>query len=189
MDFYIEIKILSDPEFPEPILINAAFKKLHKKLHDLTASKIGVSFPEYKVLLGNVLRLHGTEGALSAIADTKWLGGLAGYCEISEIKKVPARAKYRTVSRWQPTMSEANLRRLIKRGQVRGRPLSEEEIKSYRTKMLDKQSTKLPYIELQSGSNGHRHRRYIQFGELRDQPVEGEFDAFGLSKTATIPWF
>lgn len=46
-----------------------------------------------------------------------------------------------------------------------------------------------PYLELQSASNGHRHRRYIEFGELLDAPVRGEFDSFGLSKTATVPWF
>ncbi|EKD42112.1 MAG: CRISPR-associated Csy4 family protein, partial [uncultured bacterium] len=38
-------------------------------------------------------------------------------------------------------------------------------------------------------SNGQRHRRYIVLGELQDQPVEGEFDQFGLSKTSTVPWF
>jgi len=46
-----------------------------------------------------------------------------------------------------------------------------------------------PYLELESGSNGHKHRRYIQFGELLDAPVKGEFDQFGLSKVATVPWF
>jgi CRISPR-associated endonuclease Csy4 len=46
-----------------------------------------------------------------------------------------------------------------------------------------------PYLELESGSNGHLHRRYIVFGELMDKPMSGEFDQFGLSKTATIPWF
>ncbi|MBL1320922.1 MAG: type I-F CRISPR-associated endoribonuclease Cas6/Csy4 [Methylophaga sp.] len=32
-------------------------------------------------------------------------------------------------------------------------------------------------------------RRYIHFGEFLEQPVLGEFDSFGLSKTATVPWF
>ncbi|MDH5259604.1 MAG: type I-F CRISPR-associated endoribonuclease Cas6/Csy4, partial [Gammaproteobacteria bacterium] len=26
-------------------------------------------------------------------------------------------------------------------------------------------------------------------GPLLDKPVEGRFDQFGLSKTATVPWF
>ncbi|MEJ2075925.1 MAG: type I-F CRISPR-associated endoribonuclease Cas6/Csy4 [Reinekea sp.] len=44
------------------------------------------------------------------------------------------------------------------------------------------------YMELTSGSNGHKHRRYIELGPLQDRPLAGEFDQFGLSKTATIAW-
>ena len=46
-----------------------------------------------------------------------------------------------------------------------------------------------PYLELISCSNGEKHRRYIQFGDLKDTSVEGSFDSFGLSLQATIPWF
>jgi len=46
-----------------------------------------------------------------------------------------------------------------------------------------------PYLELESASNDNKHRRYISFGELSDTPISGEFDTFGLSKTATVPWF
>ena len=46
-----------------------------------------------------------------------------------------------------------------------------------------------PYLELESFSNGHKHRRYICFGEFLNKPLSGEFDTFGLSKTATVPWF
>ena len=66
--------------------------------------------------------------------------------------------------------------------------ISEEETKAYKAKMFQ-QGMDNPYLELESGSNGYKHRRYIQFGELRSKPVEGEFDQFGLSKTATVPWF
>ncbi|VAX06000.1 CRISPR-associated protein, Csy4 family [hydrothermal vent metagenome] len=46
-----------------------------------------------------------------------------------------------------------------------------------------------PYLELESSSNGRLHRRYIEFGEIQKNRVFGEFDQFGLSKTATVPWF
>jgi len=46
-----------------------------------------------------------------------------------------------------------------------------------------------PYVELVSMSNSQLHRRFIEFGELQDVEVKGEFDLFGLSKTSTIPWF
>jgi len=45
------------------------------------------------------------------------------------------------------------------------------------------------YFELESTSNKQLYRRYIQFGELKTQPVKGGFDSFGLSKKSTIPWF
>ena len=52
-----------------------------------------------------------------------------------------------------------------------------------------KQGLDNPFLELESSSTGQRHRRFIQFGELLDEPVEGFFDTFGLSKNATVPWF
>ncbi|WP_428354698.1 type I-F CRISPR-associated endoribonuclease Cas6/Csy4 [Methyloprofundus sp.] len=30
---------------------------------------------------------------------------------------------------------------------------------------------------------------YIQFGKVKAQAVQGQFDPFGLSKIATVPWF
>ncbi len=80
-------------------------------------------------------------------------------------------------------MSEAKLNRLIKRGSI-----SQDETGQYRLKMSTK-ALDNPFLELKSVSNGHKHRRYLQFGELSEHATEGEFDHFGLSKTATVPWF
>jgi len=106
-----------------------------------------------------------------------------GYRVVSDILPVPEQTKFRTVSRIQSNMTDAKSRRLIKRGS-----LSPEEAKQYKAKMFSK-GLDNPYLELKSGSNGHLHRRYIQFGELLDEPVAGDFDQFGLSKVATVPWF
>lgn len=189
MNHYLEIKTKPDAEMRQNELLNKVFAKIHKALFDVKSANVGISFPNYKVLLGDTIRLHGTDSSLSQFSDGAWLGGLSGYCQISELLEVPGDAKHRTVSRWQPNMSDAALRRLIKRAEARGEPISEDEIKAYKAKMFKQQMTELPYLELQSGSNGHKHRRYIQFGELVDDPIAGEFDQFGLSKTATVPWF
>jgi CRISPR-associated endonuclease Csy4 len=183
MDYYLDIHILPDPEFKKTVLMNAIYSKLHKALCDLHSTSIGVSFPKYEVTLGNVLRIHGKESALNDLQGQNWLGGMSGYCNVSDVRRVPADTKFRTVSRKQTTMSQSKLNRLIKRGSI-----SEEDIKKYKAKMFSK-GLDNPYIELASGSNGHKHRRYIEFGELQDNPVAGEFDQFGLSKTATVPWF
>jgi len=183
MNYFIDIKLLPDPEFRATVLLNSVYTKLHKTLCDLKSHTIGVSFPAYQVTLGNILRIHGKLNDLKALQQNNWLGGMIGYCKVSEISPVPDGVKHRTVWRKQSTMSEAKLRRLIKRGSI-----SEEAANQYRVNMFTKDLDN-PYLELVSGSNGHRHRRYIEFGELMNTPVAGQYDQFGLSAHATIPWF
>lgn len=184
MDYYINVKILPDAEIGESFLLNTVYSKLHKALYDLQSSSIGISFPQYHVRLGRVLRIHGIQQELDKLQTLNWLARLSDYCEVSPISAVPENIKgYRTLSRIQPSMSQSKLRRLVKRGSI-----TEEEAKSYKAKMFSK-GLDNPYLELESSSNSHKHRRYIQFGELLDTPIEGAFDTFGLSKTATIPWF
>lgn len=183
MNSYIDIEIKPDAEMRENVLLNKVYAKLHKALCDLKATDIGVSFPSYKVMLGRVLRIHSSDQKLGKLMGANLLGGLSGYCVVSNIQTVPDSAQYRTVSRIQSNMTQAKLNRLIKRGSI-----TESEVKVYKAKMfsigLDN-----PYLELESGSNGHKHRRYIQFGEILARPVAGSFDQFGLSKTATVPYW
>jgi len=183
MNHYLDIRLRPDAEMRENVLLNKVYTKLHKALFALRSTDIGVSFPKYRVKLGGVLRIHGTRDRLMALQTMNWLGGLIGYCDVSDITPVPEQAKFRTVSRKQSNMTESKSRRLIKRG-----TLSPEEVKGYKAKMFA-QGLDNPYLELESRSNGHKHRRYIQFGELLDVQAEGEFDQFGLSKAATVPWF
>ncbi|KMQ50432.1 CRISPR-associated protein, Csy4 family [Chitinispirillum alkaliphilum] len=183
MDYYFDVLILPDTEFPPAILMNSLYTKLHKALWDLKSTTIGVSFPRCKVTLGNLLRIHGTDSDLRELQAQNWIGGMSGYCKVSEILPVPKNANFRTVSRKQPNMSQSKLNRLIKRGSI-----PEDEIKQYKAKMFSKGLDE-PYVELVSKSNSHKHRRYFEFGELQETPTLGVFDQFGLSKTATIPYF
>ncbi len=183
MDYYIDIIVLPDNEMPINRLLNALYAKLHKYFYDMEETSVGISFPACKMVLGNCIRLHGSKVALEKLHKAGWIGGLIGYCRLSELLLVPTECKHRTVSRIQTSMSLSKLKRLIKRGSIK-----EEEIKAYKAKLFTK-GLDNPYLELQSTSNGHKHRRYIAFGELQDKPVAGSFDSFGLSKTATIPWF
>ena len=183
MDHYIDVKIKPDAEMQENLLLNSLYSKLHKALHDLKSHDIGVSFPEYHVKLGKLLRIHGHANTLKALQQTNWIAGLSGYCDISQISLIPEVKGYRTVSRVRTTMSASKLRRLKKRN-----TMSTSDIKNYKAKMFA-QSLDNPYLELTSSCNGQKYRRYIKFGELVDQPQAGQFDYFGLSKTATIPWF
>ncbi|PCI58977.1 MAG: type I-F CRISPR-associated endoribonuclease Cas6/Csy4 [Gammaproteobacteria bacterium] len=183
MNHYLEIKIIPDAEMRESVLLNKVYIKLHKALFDLKNNRIGVSFPEYRIKLGKLIRIHGDQAILNDLQGLNWLGGLGGYCKVSDITKVPEKCKYRIISRKQANMTEAKLRRLIKRGSIKP-----DEVNAYKAKMFS-QGLDHAFLELDSGSNGHYHRRFIQFGDLIEQPIKGEFDFFGLSKQATVPWF
>jgi len=183
MNNYIEIKINPDAEMRINVLLNKVYTKFHKRLCDMSSSEIGISFPEYNIKLGNILRIHSENQCLQELQSEHWLGGLAMYCDVSEIQEIPGRVRYRIVSRIQTNMSPSKLRRLIKRKSIKT-----DEIKNYKAKMFQK-GIDNPFLELESISNGHKHRRYLTFGELQSEPVEGNFDQFGLSKTATVPWF
>lgn len=184
MKYYFNITLLPDTEMQATLLMNAICAKAHKAFFDLHSTTIGVSFPKYNVTLGNTIRVHGSEVDLQKLHSANWLGGMNGYCKIDGITVVPAGVKYRTVYRRQPTMSQSKLNRLLKHGTI-----TNDKLKNYKAKMLSEKGLALPYIDLVSNSNGKRHRRYIELGELLDKPVEGQFDQFGLSKTATVPWF
>ena len=184
MDFYIDLILQEDDEIPIYFIRNKVFAKFHKALYELKETSIGISFPKYKTKLGNVIRLHGEKLNLNALQKNNWLGGLVGYCDVSDILPIPEKTKrHRTISRVRQNMSNSKLQRLVKRETI-----LDEKIKDYKTKML---STELdtPYLELKSTSNQQLYRRYIQFGKISAQKTEGKFDSFGLSKTATVPIF
>jgi CRISPR-associated endonuclease Csy4 len=183
MDHYIEIQLNPDAEMRENVLLNLVYTKLNKALFDLQSVSIGVSFPDYQLMLGTRIRLHGLSDDLEKLQSSNWIGGLSGYCTMTLITKVPVGVSHRNISRKQSTMTQAKLNRLIKRGTITTDKLSEYKARMF-AKGLDN-----PYLELVSGSNGHKHRRYIQFGELIAMPISGTFDQFGLSKHATVPWF
>jgi len=183
MTHYIDIRLFPKKEIRENVLLNQVYTAFHKRLYDLKSDSIGVSFPEYRLKLGRLFRIHGSKEALEKLQAKEWLGKYAEFCNVSKIEAIPEKVQYRTVSRVQQNMTEAKLRRLIKRGTI-----PEEDIKKYRVKMFQG-GLENPYVELRSMSNGQMHRRFIEFGELQDNEIKDKFDLFGLSKKATIPWF
>jgi len=183
MTYYIDIKLNPNKEIKENVLLNQVYSSFHKRLYDLKSNNIGVSFPNYRLKLGKQFRIHSTKEALEKLQSKEWLGKYEKYCKVSSIELLPEKVQYRTVSRIQQNMTEAKLRRLIKRGNI-----PKEDIKVYKIKMLQG-GLDNPYVELISMSNGQLHRRFIAFGELQDIEIKGDFDLFGLSKTSTIPWF
>lgn len=184
MDHYIELRVLPDPEFSAPMLLEALFAKLHRALGAVGKGRIGVSFPDAGKTLGERLRLHGSQEALTELEQHGWRKGLRDYTESSAILPVPADAAYRTVRRVQVKSSAERLQR---RSVAKGWLTMEQA--QQRISAVKEQRSTLPFIRLKSFSNGQSFLLFIEQGTLRTTPTAGEFSAYGLSATATIPWF
>lgn len=193
MNYYLDIKIIADEEVPIYFIRNKIYSKLHKALNTLKSKAIGVSFPNFRVKLGDVIRMHSSKEKLDDLQALDWLGGLSGYCEMSDILPVPKTVEgYRIVSRKQPTMTLKKLEKRVLYQQANGVLKTDGDVKNYERQYKEKMyasSLDNPYLELQSNSNLHKHRRFIQLGAISSVSSMGEFDQFGLSKTASIPWF
>lgn len=184
MTHYIDIRVLPDPEFSAPVLMNALFAKLHRALFDLQNRCIGISFPEHGRSLGHLLRLHGPASKLLELMELQWLKGLRDYTECTGIETTPEDVRYQSVRRVQAKSNPERLRRRA----IKRHGLTEQEaldrIPDTAAEML-----KLPYLQMKSVSTGRGFRLFIHHSEAQEQEVEGEFNAYGLSTTATIPLF
>lgn len=184
MDSYLEIQVLPDPEFGQDMLMAALMAKLHRALGARGKGDIGVSFPAHSVKPGDRLRLHGAAEALRELESMAWRKGLKDYCTATGIAAVPGQVQWRTVSRAQVKSSPRRLlRRSVRKGWITG-----EEAEN-RLVAIRPQTLSLPYLQMKSLSSQHYFRLFICHGKLVDTPVSGIFSSYGLSATATIPWF
>lgn len=184
MDYFLDIRVLPDPEFGEETLMAALFAKLHRALAARGQGDIGVSFPEVSLKPGPLLRLHGEESALYGLEKTLWRKGLNDYCLSGAVMPVAEIKGWRCVSRVQVKSSpERLMRRSVRKGW-----LTQDEADK-RLRAMQEQSLTLPWLNMKSLSNGQMFPLFICHGELLSQRVTGIFSSYGLSHTATIPWF
>ncbi|WP_145591461.1 type I-F CRISPR-associated endoribonuclease Cas6/Csy4 [Yersinia rochesterensis] len=184
MDHYLNIRVLSDPEFSSQALLEALFAKLHRALAATGHGRIGVSFPGAGKTLGSQLRLHGGSGDLVDLQSAGWLKGLRDYCECSDILPIPTRVKYRVVRRVQV---KSNAQRLRRRSVSKGWLTEEEAL--LRIPDNREQQCNLPFLRLKSLSSEQNFLLFVDQGDLQETPVSGTFSAYGLSSIATVPWF
>lgn len=187
MDHYVDIRLLPDPEFPATTLMNALFSKLHRGLVSFGAGDIGISFPDSRANikgLGERLRLHGNLSPLRTFLESDWLRGMRDHVSLQGPGPVPADVCYRIVRRVQARSNpERERRRLIARTGISPESAL-ARIPDSSAELLD-----LPFVLLNSSSTGQHFRLFIDQGEVLDRPQPGEFSAYGLSSTGTIPWF
>ncbi|MEX8505890.1 type I-F CRISPR-associated endoribonuclease Cas6/Csy4 [Leptothrix ochracea] len=187
MDHHVDLDLLADPEFAPHQLMNALFAKLHRALVAQGSTDIGVSFPGVEPKaphLGHRLRLHGNQAALKALMTTSWLTGMRDHVEQGAVTAVPTDAKHRVVRRVQVQSNPERLRRRLMRRQGLDPQAALARIPDAAAEWLD-----LPYVTLRSTSTGQSFPLYIDHGPLLPSPLPGPFNAYGLSPTATVPWF
>ncbi len=186
MSHYLDILLRPDPEIAPHQLMAALYARLHLALVQLNSSTLGVSFPGYAekpASLGNSLRMVGPEADLLRLLALPWLGGLQDHLHTLAIAAVPPQVGYRRLSRVQAKSNPERLRRR----QMKRHGLSEAEAHA-RVPDSCIEMLALPFIALRSASTGQSFRLFLRC-EATSAPVSGAFNAYGLSATATVPWF
>ncbi|AKA22712.1 type I-F CRISPR-associated endoribonuclease Cas6/Csy4 [Pseudomonas chlororaphis] len=187
MDHYIDLQLRADPEFAATQLMSALLSKLHRGLHDLRRDDIGISFPQIDNParnLGERLRLHGSAQALASLLALNWLSGMRDHVQVGEPSPVPANVRYRHVSRVQVDSNPERLRRRLIKRHALSETQARERIPDTAAKHCN-----LPFAQLRSHGSGQVFRLFIRHGPLLDTPQPGRFGSYGLSSTATVPWF
>jgi CRISPR-associated endonuclease Csy4 len=143
--------------------------------------------------LGNQLRLlANTDEALQKLDIHRWLNRLSDYCHIKPIKPVPTDVTQYACFKRKPVKS------IEKKAQRRAVHLNKPygEVLAYLRNENRSEECKLPFINLESQQTKKRSElgestNFLLFVERAFvvMPVDGKFDCYGLSKTATVPWF
>lgn len=187
MNYYLDIQLQPDPDFVPAMLMNALFSKLHRALVESPKLAAAVSFPEYSLRplgLGSCLRLHGNQQDLDSLQSTAWLTGMRDHVTCKALQLVPSNVEHILVQRVQ---AKSNIERLVRRHAKR-KNISEEQARSH-YQAVEPEKLRLPFITLNSQSSGQKFSLFIKQSQPQESAQAGEFNRYGLSPTATIPWF
>lgn len=184
---YIDIALLSDPEFSHAHLLGALVTKLHRALVEVGTDGIGMSFPQYCMRprsLGSVLRLHGGEADLRCLMARAWLQGMRDHVRLTEAMPVPAGITAHCVV--QRRQFKTNVDRLRRRRMRRKGETWAEAAAAIPDDV--ERRPELPYVQLRSASTGQLFCLFIEQAEVSAE-VRGKFNRYGLSQGATVPSF
>jgi CRISPR-associated endonuclease Csy4 len=200
MKFYLDITLLPDAEANLGFIWQKVYQQIHLALvENKTAngnSTIAISFPEYGngvFPLGNKLRLLASnQEMLKTLEVTKWLNGLNDYVHCTSIKGVPLNVT--TFACFSRKQVKRNMDRLARRRAKRKQESLKQALQYYAD--FNDQNSKLPFVNIVSlssndsvkFSNKNKFRLFIN-KETFEKSYEGEYSCYGLSNTATVPWF
>lgn len=200
MKYYLDITLLPNTEINLPFLWQKIFQQVHIALVD---NKIGdnesaialsiVNYGNNDFPLGNKLRLLAdSKDTLIKLDIQQWLERLSDYSHIKSIKNVPNDIKqYAQFKRKAVKSIEKKAKR---RAEHLNKPYS--DVLDYLIKEGKSASCSLPFIKVESQNTKKRIEQNVscQFllfikRDFFETPISGKFDCYGLSKTATVPWF
>ena len=188
MRHYIDLRLRPDPEIAAHQLMSAVFGRLHLVLVQTARQDVGVSFPEHddrRPTLGAVLRLHGSEAALTALQSTGWSRRLDDYAAVLPMAVVPAGCSYRVVSRVQAKSGVDRLRRRAMRRHGYDAAEAAQRIPASAQELVA-----LPFVTMCSRSTGQSSfPLFVRHGPALSETVPGAFNSYGLSAKASVPWF
>ena len=215
MNYYQDITLVSNAEINLGYIWQKVFQQAHIALVEngykyeskeksgiekhLRGSNIAVSFPCYAdkdYPLGNKLRLLAHDQVLlEKLGIEKWLCRLLDYVKIDAIEEVPSSVSY-VGFRQKRVKGEKRLEQSL---QKKAKHIADKFGMDFNITLRDLKKKhvfnkeKLPFIQVESQSSATTDRKprfklFIEKAELAVQQ-EGIFDCYGLSKTATVPWF
>lgn len=194
LNLYQEFKLLPQEEISIHFLWSKVFQQIHLGLVESSdqdkKSKIGASFPEYKMGekfggLGTKLRLFAPDADLLNRFDAqKWLERLLDYVHITRIREVPQQvSQYVIFNREQAKSSVAR----VARRKAKYEKITEAEaLQSLEN--FEEQRIPLPYIHMQSLTSQHHFPLFVA-KRIAEKSQVGFFNTYGLSSATTVPDF
>lgn len=192
MKVYLEITIKPQAEIPLYFLWEKVFQQIHLALVEVQDEKgkvpVGISFPDYdarQFQLGCKLRLFADNNVvLEKLAISKWLNSLRDYVHLNPIENVPERLSRHACFRH--VKMKGNKEKLARRRVKRKGETFQQALAHYSD--YKEQTSGLPFINMNSQTTGHRFRLFIE-KKIMEQPQEGYYSCYGLSRTTTVPLF
>ena len=192
MKYYQELTLLPQEDIDLYFIWHKLYQQIHLALVENktgdNASAIGVAFPEYnadKYYLGTKLRLLAEdEKLLEQLQCEKWLNRLRDYVRVGLIKPVPE--KLTGYACFKHVKLKGNKGKLARRRAKRNGETFHQALSHFED--FEEQSSKLPYINMISQTNGQRFRLFIERQEM-EQSKTGFYSCYGLSNSTTVPLF
>ena len=192
MKYYREISLLPNADISLYFIWQKLFQQIHLALAENksedNATSIGVAFPGYdavKFALGTKLRLFAeNEQLLTQMHCAKWLTRLSDYVHVSSIKPVPEKVTGHAC--FKHIKLKGNKEKLARRRAKRKGESLYQALAHFAD--YKERSSKLPYINMTSLTNGQRFRLFIE-KETKEQLQAGYFSCYGLSNSTTVPLF